>query len=284
MSVDPFQFAAKLAALFAPLPQVNAVALGGSRGTGPGTHDDDSDIDLYVYINAPIPPQTRRQIITTCGGAARADLDLNYWGSGDLWIQQPDGIEVDCMYFESTWMQQQITHVMQQHQPAMGYTTCFAYTVAHSHIFHDPLGWFTSLQALCRSPYPEELRRRIILHNSPLLRGIITSYSDQIGKAVKRGDVVSINHRTAALLASYFDILFAFNRLLHPGEKRLIEFARNHCTALPEDMENDLNAVLLLSPADIKSLPVNLTSLLDHLDALLQSGGFSPQQLNGGHR
>lgn len=66
---------------------------------------------------------------------------------------------------------------------------------------------------------PEPLRRNIIAHNHPVLRRIITSYFHQIEAAVHRQDVVSIHHRLAALVASYFDVLFALNRVLHPGEK-----------------------------------------------------------------
>ena len=51
-----------------------------------------------------------------------------------------------------------------------------------------------------------------------------------------RGDLVSLNYRVAALLASTFDILFALNRLPHPGEKRLLAFATQHCPLRPAGM------------------------------------------------
>ena len=45
------------------------------------------------------------------------------------------------------------------------------------------------------------------------------SYYEQIEKAIKRDDKNSINHRISAFMASYFDIIFAKNKMLHPGEK-----------------------------------------------------------------
>ena len=69
------------------------------------------------------------------------------------------------------------------------------------------------------------------------------SYYDQINSAVERDDFVSVNHRCAAFLASYFDIVFALNRVLNPGEKKLVQFAKNNCKVLPEDFESDVNTL-----------------------------------------
>jgi len=268
------QLATQITSFFAALPQVEAVALGGSRGKGAGSTDPASDIDLYVYTHSEIPLAERRAIIERSGGASRADLDMTYWGSGDEWINAPSGIEVDSMYFETAWMEEQIAHVVEKHRASLGYTTCFWYTVRNSIIYADPQGWFAALQQRCQIEYPEALRQNIVAFNYPVLRSIIPAFGNQIEKAVKRGDLVSINHRTAALLASYFDILFAVNRQLHPGEKRLVEFARKNCPVLPANMEKDLASILLLTAADIADLPTRLGRLLDHLDQMLEQKGF----------
>jgi hypothetical protein len=94
--------------------------------------------------------------------------------------------------------------------------------------------------------------------------------------AAQRGDLVSLNHRTAALLASYFDILFALNRELHPGEKRLLEHAQSRCACLPVDMAENVAAVLAASATGDPLLLACLETLLDHLDQLLEQEGFDP--------
>jgi hypothetical protein len=67
----------------------------------------------------------------------------------------------------------------------------------------------------------------------------------------------------AALLASYFDIVFALNRVLHPGEKRLIAFAHSECTLLPTAMDADIAAVLAAAGMASAEVVVHLTRLLD---------------------
>lgn len=44
------------------LPQVEAIALGGSRA---GNHfDEKSDYDIYLYCTAPVPEEERRAILS----------------------------------------------------------------------------------------------------------------------------------------------------------------------------------------------------------------------------
>ncbi len=85
-----------------------------------------------------------------------------------------------------------------------------------------------------------------------------------------------MQHRLTSLLASYFDILFALNRLPHPGEKGQMTAARQYCSRLPERMEQDIQQLLLASalPDQWPSLLPTMDTLLDHLDALLETEGL----------
>ena len=74
-----------------------------------------------------------------------------------------------------------------------------------------------------------------------LLYEFMPAYKWQIAKAVERKDVVSVNHRTAAFMESYFDIIWAMNELNHPGEKRLVSLCKKMCKRLPADFEENIN-------------------------------------------
>jgi len=75
----------------------------------------------------------------------------------------------------------------------------------------------------------------------------IPSYLNQIEKAIIRKDVIALNHRVAAYLASYFDIVFAVNRIPNPGEKRMLENVKNLCSLIPMDMEKDITSLIVFS-------------------------------------
>lgn len=261
----------RLTELFSALPQVEAVALGGSRA-GERT-DDLSDFDIYVYTNAAISLEVRRGVVQALGGASVADIGMNYFGDGDEWRDAHTGAQFDVMYFGLEWMTEQIERVMVRHQPSLGYTTAFVHTVSRSHSLYDPEGAFAILQAESRRPYPEALRQATVRYNHPLLRGTVSSYYVQLEKAVKRDDPVSANHRLAALLASYFDIIFAVNRTLHPGEKRLLDLAQATCSSLPDALVQDVSETLAKAGHGAELLPP-LTHLLDALDVWLGREGL----------
>lgn len=256
-----------LAALFAERPETVAVALGGSRAGS--LVDSKSDIDLYVLTRGDIPLAARAAIVERAGGASRADLGLTYWGPGDEWFDTATGIEIDIVYFDFDWLAAEVRRVLGEHRATLGYSTCYWHTVRVARPLHDPDGRLAALQVESDVPYPEDLRRAIIALNHPVLRAIIPSYATQIAKAVERADRVSVNHRLAALLASYFDILFAFNRVPHPGEKRLAERAEAACARLPVGMAADLDAVLAAAGAADPVVPAHLHRLLDRLDEML---------------
>jgi hypothetical protein len=263
-----------LATRFAAFPQVVAVALGGSHASGAA--DAASDLDLYVYTEADLPLAAQAALIEQAGGATHADLGLPYWGGVNMWLHAATGLTIDCMYFDTTWMEEQVMRVMEVHQPSLGYSTCFCRTVHQARVLYDPRGWLQALQARTKAAYPEALRRNIITHNHPVLRTIMPSYLHQIEHAVRRTDPVSVNHRVAALLASYFDILFALNRRLHPGEKRLLAFVHTECPLVPTAMDADVAAVLAAAGTATSEMVGHLSRLLDRLDDLLAEAGFDP--------
>jgi hypothetical protein len=271
--------ALRVAALFAPVPQVVAVALGGSRGTAGLGAVAGSDIDVEVYVRDELEVDVRRSIVDAAGGARRAELGMRFWGPSDEWIDAATGAHVDVVYFDAAWMEDRIAAVLDRHEASLGYTTCFWHTVRGCRALEDPDGWLAGLKARADVPYPEALRSSIVGLNHPVLRSVLPSYANQLAKAAARDDLVSVNHRLAGLLASYFDVLFAVNRTTHPGEKRLVEAATRTCSRLPDGMAADVDDLLRSSATDLPGLSARVDRLLDRLDALLRADGFTEADL-----
>ncbi|WP_257457411.1 nucleotidyltransferase domain-containing protein [Archangium lipolyticum] len=257
------------AARFSSFEQVRAVALGGSSVTGAA--DPLSDLDLIVYASPPPPAEARRALILPT--ARRAEIDNTFFGTGDEWIDS-SGQGVDTAWWSPEWMEDQLERVLVRFEASLGYTTCFWHTLRNSRVLFDRTGWLARLQDRARGPYPEPLRRAIVAKNHPVLRSKLSSYLEQIELALRRADPVSVQHRVTALLASYFDILFAVNRVPHPGEKRLLAHIGRLCPKRPPALEPQVKAVIRAVGQPEQDLLPNLHALLDGLDALLVSEGL----------
>jgi hypothetical protein len=266
------EIARRIAERLGGLPEVTAIALGGS--TASASADERSDLDLYVYGPQPPPLAIRAELALAHDPAP--ELDNRAFGPGDEWGDAATGLAVDLIYWTPEWIEAQLARVLDNHLPSVGYSTCFWRTVATSVPLVDPTGWFAALQAKARRPYPEPLRRAIVAMNYPLLRNAHASFLRQIERAIAREDSVSVQHRTTALLASYFDVLFSLNRVLHPGEKRLLTTARRECTLLPANPEELVDAVIAATPPpwDDGRLIASAHALVDGLDELLDAEGL----------
>ena len=236
LSSDPINH---LADAYAKIPNVIAVALGGSRAVE--TFDGRSDVDLYVYSDGPVPLDARFEIARARSN--EAEVGNTYWEPGDEWIETEPVLAVDVMFREREWIEEQLARVIDRHEASVGYSTCIWHNVRTARILFDRKGWLEALQLKACSPYPEPLVRAIVDKNLPILQATQSSYTAQIRAAIERSDWVSVNHRIAAFLASVFDILFALNGHTHPGEKRLLEHAQR-LPHRPANLEAMIGALL----------------------------------------
>ena len=231
------------------LKEVDAIGLGGSSTAK--TADNKSDYDIYIYGKSEPPVEERRKIAEQYAG--RMEIDNHYFETGDTFTLKETGKPIDIMYRNPDFIEGNIKWVWEGCNASLGYTTCFIDNIQKTEVLYDKTGWLDNMKKRVDTPYPEKLAENIIKKNFAYLKDAMFSYRDQIASAVERNDFVSINHRCAAFLASYFDVIFAKNRILNPGEKKLVPFALKNCKLLPDGFENDVKT---LSIGDIlKRLP-----------------------------
>lgn len=251
-----------IAKAFSKFDIVEAVALSGSK-TGL-INDELSDFDMYIYSKEPVPLDIRENIAKKF--TDKYEVGNTFFEDGDeLSISTPQKMGVDLMYRRLEWAESEVDWVWRKHNAKVAYTTCFLHNLRTSKVLFDRDGKLQKIIDELNEPYPEKLKKNIIAKNYPLLRTKQgASFYEQIEFALKRNDFVSQNHRTAALLASYFDILFALNEQTHPGEKKLASYAEKLCKTLPKDFKSDVEKVIK-SVGTPEILPA-LDKLLDELD------------------
>ncbi len=75
------------------LPQVEAIALGGSRASG--LHDARSDYDVYLYCTAPIDEEARRALLARY--CTVMEIGNHYWEYEDNCTFR-DGVDLDLLH------------------------------------------------------------------------------------------------------------------------------------------------------------------------------------------
>ena len=218
------------------IPQVEAIALGGSRATG--RNDEKSDYDVYVYVTDEISEQQRRTVLEKY--CRYMEIGNSFWELEDD-VTLNDGIDMDIIYRNRKDFANMVSSVVDDCVAWNGYTTCMWHNLITSKIVLDKNGKLKELQEKYQIPYPKKLKENIVSNNMKLLSGMLPSFDMQIKKAENRGDFVSVNHRVTEFLASYFDIIFAMNEMTHPGEKRMQQVCSKECKVLPNHFDENLN-------------------------------------------
>jgi len=255
---DPFFN--KTIELFKEFDEVDALALGGSRVTG--KCDAASDYDIYVYLNADLCLEKRKNALSqTC---KYIELNNTYFEPEDDCTLN-SGVNLEVIYRHTDNTIRTLSNHLENHIAWNGYTTCVCFNVFAAKVLYDKNGLYGKMLERFSIPYPEQLRKNIITLNRNLLEGKMPSYSGQLESAIMRNDAASINHRLAEFVKTYFDILFALNRAFHPGEKRMVDFALDLCEWLPVDFEKNLHGLLAASGKDKLPFIRGVVSNLDNL-------------------
>ena len=247
------------------LPQVEAIALGGSRATD--HFDEKSDYDIYLYCTAPIPQDVREQILGKY--ASYVEYGNHYWELEDNGTLN-NGVDFDLLFRNLDDFVAGVAAVVEDHQAGNAYTTCMWHNLITCQIIYDEAGRLTAAKKRFTVPYPEQLKKNIVSRGFSLLHGSMPAYETQINKAAARGDLVSVNHRTAAFLETYFDVLFALNGQTHPGEKRLVKLCKESCTLLPRRFEENLEELFSHLFTSAEQVAEDLKRILDALSEIIK--------------
>lgn len=246
------------------LAQVEVIALGGSRAGE--NYDEKSDYDIYLYCDEMIEEQTRRKILEKY--CSYMEIGNSFWELEDNCVLN-NGIDVDILYRNLDDFTNDVASVVEQCNARNGYTTCMWHNLRTCKIVYDRDGRLLASKRRFDVPYPKQLKQNIIENNRKLLHTAMPAYKFQIEKAVKRGDVVSINHRTAAFMESYFDIIFAINEMTHPGEKRLIQLCKKQCKILPNHFEENLEQLYCDLFTQSDAIARDIEAIIKELDLVI---------------
>jgi len=218
------------------LPEIEAIALGGSRAGE--VYDEKSDYDVYLYCTSAIDENVRRGILEKY--CSYMEMGNAFWELEDNAVLN-NGIDMDILYRNLDDFTNGLAAVVEGYQAYNGYTTCMWHNLRTCKIVYDKDGRLAAVKERFDVPYPKQLKENIMDRNMNLLSGVMPAYNFQIAKAVERKDLVSVCHRTAAFMESYFDIIWAMNELTHPGEKRLVSLCQKQCKILPAYFEKNIN-------------------------------------------
>jgi hypothetical protein len=208
----------RLVAALAPVPGIEAIALGGSRARGTATASSDYDIGLYYRGRRPIDIAALSTVAASLDdrGAKAEVTPLGGWGpwiDGGGWLRI-DGIHVDLLYRDLDRVttaidDAQAGRVEPHYQPGHPHAflpTIYVGEAANARRLHDPAGSLAALQART-TPYPPALAAA--LHKRFAWEASFALANAR--KSLDHGDVSYLAGCAFRAVASLCQVLFALN-------------------------------------------------------------------------
>lgn len=239
----------RLVGALAPVPGIEAVALGGSRARGTATAASDYDIGLYYRGRRPIDVAALGRVVASLDdrGAKAEVTPLGGWGpwiDGGGWLLI-GGVHVDLLYRDLDRVTLAIDDahagtVAPHYQPGHPHAflpTIYMGEVAYARVLHDPGRSLAALQARTM-PYPPvlaaALRKRFEWEASFAVANA--------RKSLDRGDVSYLAGCVFRAVACLCQTLFALNGVYLLNEKGAVAavdgFARR-----PSDFPDRIAAI-----------------------------------------
>ena len=150
---------------FEALPEVEAIALGGSRVGN--NYDEKSDFDVYIYVKSPISEKIRTDILSKY--CERMENGNHFWEYEDNFTLN-NGIDIDVLYRNLDDFLVGITEVVEQYQAHNGYTTCMWHNLRTCKVIFDKEQRLEAAKIRFDIEYPKQLKTNIINHNMKLVR------------------------------------------------------------------------------------------------------------------
>jgi len=238
----------QVAAAFEPHAEVEAVALDGSLATG--SADSSSDADFGVYLSSSPAPERECEIRSRIQPTLPIVLGAGIFKTHDILIT-PGGLRADISYYLAPAAEEAIHGALIQPSPALVRTSDLCALIRDSRILFDRTGWLKKMQEITSGPYPEALRTSIMARHWQMLAHPVSSFQQQMCISAARGDLPGWRYYSDLFITSYFQIVFAANRVLNSNRKRLMEIARRSCAVLPANFEEIEQ--FILSPPGVRS-------------------------------